>query len=486
LQQKIDQMKIFLLLVLCALLLVSFSFSQNVGIGTTSPSEKLHVIGNIKGDTIKPNSIKLSPNAGNGKILTSDANGNASWQERSTSISSAGYGAWGDCTMNNISEYYPVGDTSAAFNDLFAHSVVMSGNYAIVGAPFDDVGSNVNQGSANIYEFDGTNWVLDQKLTDTAGAPGDQFGKSLSISGNFLIIGSNTDDVGGNVDQGSVCIYLFNGTEWEFMQKITDPAGVAGDNFGYSVSVSGNYLIVGVPYDEPGTTALNYGSACFYQFDGINWTFTQKVVHSTPSGGANFGLSVSIYGNNAIVGSPYNLGAPAVGYALFYQFNGSNWDFKIAFGIGNSSFYGTSVNIIDGYAVVGAPADFDPGYTRQTGTVYIYKLNGATWSFLQQVYDPGGEAGDNFGFSVYLSGNYLIIGTNKDKIGQNVDQGSAVIYQQAGPGWKKLQVITDPGGSAHDNFGCSTSIDGSNGRFIIGEQNYISGRGLAVFGKVNN
>ena len=73
--------------------------AQNVGIGNAAPLEKLHVTGNIKADTIKPNALKLTPNAGNGKILTSDANGNASWQALSSSESGGGtgLGSWGDC-----------------------------------------------------------------------------------------------------------------------------------------------------------------------------------------------------------------------------------------------------------------------------------------------------------------------------------------------------------------------------------------------------
>jgi Chaperone of endosialidase len=72
--------KIFIILVPCILLFIPCTFSQNVGIGTTAPSEKLHVAGNIKTDTLKSNTIKLTPNAAVGKVLTSDATGNASWQ----------------------------------------------------------------------------------------------------------------------------------------------------------------------------------------------------------------------------------------------------------------------------------------------------------------------------------------------------------------------------------------------------------------------
>ena len=88
--------------------------AQNIGIGTVTPLEKLQVAGNIKTDTIKPNAIKLLPNAGNGKVLTSDALGNASWQQSSNSAAgNIGYGVWGDCATNgNISDYFPVTDTS--------------------------------------------------------------------------------------------------------------------------------------------------------------------------------------------------------------------------------------------------------------------------------------------------------------------------------------------------------------------------------------
>ena len=198
-------MKRFHIIFSAACLFASNSFSQNVGIGTISPTEKLHVTGNIKVDTIKPNAIKLLPNAGNGKILTSDATGNASWQ-KGIIDSGVGFGPWGDCSVNNISEYNPVVDPTGTADDYFGGSTSISGNFAIVGAYNDDVGVNINQGSASIFQFNGTNWVLMQKLTDATGATGDFFGSSVSISGNYAIVGSYADDVGANIDQGSASI----------------------------------------------------------------------------------------------------------------------------------------------------------------------------------------------------------------------------------------------------------------------------------------
>src|SRR4051812_11901248 len=100
------------------LLITSYNgFSQGVGIGTTTPLERLHVAGNIKADTLKPNAIKLIANAGAGKLLTSDAAGNASWQEKSSNVI-VGFGSWGDCSMNSIAEYNPVSDTTPVAGDV--------------------------------------------------------------------------------------------------------------------------------------------------------------------------------------------------------------------------------------------------------------------------------------------------------------------------------------------------------------------------------
>lgn len=99
-----------------SLLISQISFAQNVGIGTNSPVEKLHVAGNIRTDTVKPNALKITTGAGSGKVLTSDGSGNASWQATSNNSAAGngnlGYGVWGDCQTNSIiTQYQPVEET---------------------------------------------------------------------------------------------------------------------------------------------------------------------------------------------------------------------------------------------------------------------------------------------------------------------------------------------------------------------------------------
>ncbi|MBS1754376.1 MAG: hypothetical protein KF741_06170 [Ferruginibacter sp.] len=471
------------------LLVASMSRSQNVGIGTNNPSEKLHVVGNVKADTLKPSAFKLTSGAGEGKVLTSDANGNASWALNSNSGSNIGYGVWGDCATNgNISEYQPVVDNSGSLGDFGGYSVCISSNFAIVGAPGDDVNTNPDQGSVSIYRHDENGWIKMQKITDAAGTSSDYFGSSVSISGNYAIVGAPSDDVGVNLDQGSASIYQYNGINWLLMQKITDADGAADDNFGISVSISGNYAIVGSHLDKVGTNA-NQGSASIYQYNGSSWVLMQKITDATGAANDNFGKSVSISGNYAIVGaSNDDVGTNTnQGSASIYRYNGSSWVLmqKItdATGAANDNF-GTSVSIDNNYAIVGASSD-DVGVNSNQGSASIYHYTASSWVLMQKITDVDGAANDNFGTSVSISGNYAIVGVTFDQMGANLNQGSARIYYRNGPLWRKLQNVVDPAGASGDVFGCSVSLDATTRRFLVGAYGVNNNMGIAVFGKIN-
>jgi FG-GAP repeat len=459
----------------------------NVGIGTSTPAEKLQVAGNIKADTVKPNAIKFTPNAGTGKILTSDAAGNANWQALSAG-GGVGFGSWGDCSTNSISEYNPVADASGAAGDKFGTSSSISGNYAIVGAYADDGAAGGDQGSASIYQWNGSNWVLMQKLTDATGAANDYFGYSVSISGNYAIVGAPLDDGAVGTDQGSASIFQWNGSNWVLMQKITDATGAIGDFFGVRVSISGNYAIVGAHADG-GAAGAEQGSASIYQWNGSNWVLMQKLTDATGAAFDYFGVSVSISGNYAIVGAYADDGAAGAdqGSASIYQWNGSNWVLmqKLTDATGAAfDYFGVSVSISGNYAIVGAYQD-DGAAGADQGSASIYQWNGSNWVLMQKLTDAGGAANDNFGSSVSISGNYAIVGAYADDGAAGLDQGSASIYLRVGLGWQRLQYITDPGGNAGDLFGNATAIDGATQRFLIGAPYYANASGKVVFGKVN-
>jgi FG-GAP repeat len=456
-----------------------YTQAQNVGIGNTNPTEKLEVTGNVKADTVKPAALKLANNAGSGKVLTSDAAGNATWQP----TGNTGFGVWGDCATNgNISEYNPVAPDDGATGDWFGFTVAIDGNNAIVGAKQDDAGANTNQGSVCFYRYDGSNWVLLQKVVDAAGVGGEIFGHSVSIDGNWAVVGAP------GANGGSASIYQFNGSSWVFMQKITDPGTVTGDHFGSGVSISGNYIIVGAENDQVGTN-VDQGSACIFKYNitGNNWLFMQKITDATGSATAEFGGTVSIDGVYAIVGARWeNVGANNdQGTASIFRYNGSSWVLmnKLIDATGAAADqFGISVSISGNYAVIGASAD-DVLFSGQ-GSASVYFYNGSNWVFMQKLSDANGSASDAFGASVSISGNYIIAGVTQDDIGANTNQGSASIYVRVGNYWQKLQLFADPAGVANDDFGRSVAIDATTKRFVVGAYFAVPG-GKVVFGKLN-
>jgi FG-GAP repeat len=472
------------------ILFVAIVQAQNVGIGVPTPIEKLHVAGNIKSDTVKTNVVKITPNAGTGKILTSDAAGNANWQTNNAAAAgNVGFGVWGDCATNgNISEYYPVADATGAAGDEFGFSVSISGNFAIVGALTDDVGANTGQGSVSIYQYTGGNWIFMQKLTDAAGAADDRFGCSVSISGNYAIVGAFADDIGANVDQGSASIYQLSAGTWVLKNKITDPLGATGDRFGESVSISGNYAIVGAFADDIGAN-VDQGSASVFQLSAGSWIFMQKLTDAAGAAGDGFGASISISGNHAIVGVPLDDGflGTSYGSVAIYRFGGVTWVFEQkltdASGAPGDGF-GFSVSISGNYVIVGAWEN-DIGANANQGSARIYQYTGSSWVSMQTLTDAAGTADNLFGYSVSISGNYAIVGATHADVGSNPNWGSAIIYQRVGLGWQKLQYVTDPGGQSGNSFGSSTAIDDTNQRFLIGASDYAGGSGKVVFGKVN-
>jgi hypothetical protein len=131
--------------------------SGNVGVGIPNPAEKLDVEGNIQ----LTGELKVNGIGGTmGQVLTSNGNGTMAWANQSTSTPVAsGYGNWGDCSTNqNISDYNPVADPDGKTDDGFGEASAIDGLYAVVASRSDDVGANVNQGSVSVYQFDGIRW----------------------------------------------------------------------------------------------------------------------------------------------------------------------------------------------------------------------------------------------------------------------------------------------------------------------------------------
>ena len=319
-------------------------------------------------------------------------------------------------------------------------------------------------------------------LTDSAGAANDNFGTSVAVSGdgNRVIIGSPNDDNGANADQGSVIIFVRNGTTWTQEAKLVEPTtpgfGAATYQFGFAVALSydGSTAIIGAPYDE--NKGLDAGAFTIYTRSGSTWTYQTKITEPSPGrweANGYFGWSVALSndGNTALVGCPgiSVSGMGDRGEAAVYTRTGSSWNYQATLaqstGAAND-FCGYSVALSsDGNtAIIGTPYD-DVGAFSNQGSATIFTRSGTTWTQQQTITQASGKGSDYFGWSVDLSGdgNTAIIGVPYgDSFSQN-GTGEIVFFTRSSGVWSEQQTLFGDTNAGLLGYSVSLSADGNIG-----------------------
>lgn len=346
--------------------------------------------------------------------------------------------------------------SDAARDDWFGKSISISGDYAIVGANGnDDAGSN--SGSAYIFVRSGETWNEQAKLTASDAAWEDRFGSSVSISGDYAIVGAyGHDHSWREEDVGSAYIFVRNGENWIQQAKLTASDAAGRAHFGISVSISGETAIVGADWNE---------SAYIFVRNGETWTQQAKL---TPSdGGGLFGRSVSISGETALVAADRNshAGEKEAGAAYIFVRSGEDWiqQAKLtASGAAADDCFGVSVSLSGNYAIVGACGTYwDIG--SESSAAYIFENPEGGWSDMTETAKlTASDAGkhDLFGFSVSISGETALVGARRNDHAGGTLAGAAYLFLQSGSSWSQKIKIAASDAAAYDLFGHSVSISG--------------------------
>jgi PKD repeat protein len=339
--------------------------------------------------------------------------------------------------------------------DDFGFSVSVSGNYAIIGAEYDEAKGS-GAGSAYIFERQGSTWVQSAKLLAADGAEYDAFGYSVGISGDTAIVGAPTDDDGG--DQSGAA-YIFRKTTggWVQQAKLLPSDKAASDRFGWSVAISGNYAIIGAYGNDD--VASNCGSAYIFKFDGTSWVQQAKLVPPDLIAGSNFGRSVSISGDRALVGAHGNgeLG-PYSGAAYVFLISGETWIQQaklLADDGGANDGFGIVVNIDSDQVIVGARGG--DVARNNLGRAYVFKLANGTWTQEAKLTSTDGFLNDGFGGAVAIFGNYALVGSywDDDKGSQS---GSAYLFKRDGSNWIQMSKVVPNDGFDYQLFGYSLAL----------------------------
>jgi hypothetical protein len=305
---------------------------------------------------------------------------------------------------------------------MFGKSVAWMENTVVIGAPYDNTGSGV------VYLFDSTTGdPLPPAIFNPTPADNDEFGASVALVGNDILVGAPGDDAGA---QNAGVVHSFDGSSHNFLRSFQKPAPVADDRFGTSVAAMGDNVLVGVPYHDINVPDTSHGAngenaGAVYLFDGTTGNQLQiflsplKLWNDLSNG---FGNCIAVLGNNVLVGAPYNR-TYGLQNGAAYMFDGSTGNLLHTFWRPTKpypdDYFGRSIAAVGNNVLIGARST---GAHNSYGEAFLF--SGSTGAYLMTINNPTPQEGDLFGSCFAVMGSNIIIGAPGDQSSGNA--GGAV------------------------------------------------------------
>ncbi|HYL37027.1 MAG TPA: hypothetical protein VEV17_14020 [Bryobacteraceae bacterium] len=338
--------------------------------------------------------------------------------------------------------------------DGFGTSIAVSGDTVMVGAPT----KSLVQGAVYVFVRSGATWIQQSKLTPSDAANGDGFGASLATDGSTLLVGAS-----GKNGQGVVYVFVQSGGAWTQQAELVAADPAKGDAFGNSVSLSANTAIVGAV----GRLAAQ-GVAYVFVRSGTTWTQQAKLTASDAATNDNFGSSVSISGDTALVGA--RAAASFHGAAYVFVRSGSTWtqQAKLVPDRAGPDNFGYSVSIDADTALVGAYLE-----AGAQGAAYVFVRSGVAWTQQTKLAPSDAAGGDIFGTAVWLTGDTAVLGATL----KNSSRGVTYAFVRSGSTWTQQLELSAPDAENGDRFG--SAVGWSAGTLVATAGTKASGLGEA-------
>lgn len=433
-------------------------------------------------------------------------------------------------TIDPVAQQAYVKASNPGGGDQFGGIVAMSGDTLVVGAPGEGssaTGVNgtqsnnaaVGAGAAYVFVRNGTAWSQQAYLKASNTAAGDNFGYSVAIDGDTIVVGAPYEDssatgVGGTqADDGrqaSGAAYVFfrSGGGWSQQAYLKASNTGADDRFGWVVAVSGGTAVVTAPFEDSGGSGINSGggddasdrSGAAYVFvrNGSAWSQQAFLKASNPDAVDFFGAGAAIDGDTVVVGSDgedsasrrvggdaANDGAEAAGAAYVFRRSGASWSQEAYLKASNADagdIFGRTVAVSGDTIAVGAYGEDGrsagvnrsarSNALRDAGAAYVFVREGAQWRQQAYVKASNPTAGDGFGYSVALDRHRLVVGapgedgaaTTVDGDGRSnaaADSGAAYVFVRTGATWRQRAYLKASNGEARDQVGLAVAVSGA-------------------------
>ncbi len=346
---------------------------------------------------------------------------------------------------------------------------------------------------ADIHDISEANgigtWGEVKKLTASDAEAYDNFGSSVAVAGDVIVVGAIGASI-GTTDSGVAYVFERNAggnNVWGQVKKLVASDAESYDEFGYSVAVHGDVAVVGAY----GKDFIGYDSGAAYVFEqnagSTNvWREIKKLTAGDAEGGDYFGFSVAVANDVAIAGAPYeNAGGSGAGAAYLFErnFGGNNAWGEVkkltASDAKTNDEFGFSADVDGEVAIVGA-------YYKEThdiygGAAYIFERNmGGTnvWGEVKKLTANDMEDGDDFGYSTAVDGDVAVVGARAENAGGS-DAGAAYIFERNAGGsnsWAQVKKLTASDAEQYDEFGYSVAVAGDV--IVIGAYSKYYSRGV--------
>jgi hypothetical protein len=239
--------------------------------------------------------------------------------------------------------------------------------------------------------------------------------------------------------------------------------GAANDDCGTAVAISGDTALVGAPGQSSGR-----GAVYVFTRSGGSWVQRAELTASDAAAWDQFGSSVALSGDTAVVGAPEHAGT-FQGAAYVFTGSGSDWSQQAeltASDAADHDFFGDSVGVSGDTAIVGATGHVVDDDHR--GAVYVFTRSGASWTQETELTPSGEATGVGFGNCAALSGDTAIVGASNFTVGGNDMQGAAYVFAGSGSDWSQQAELIAGDGAAEAMFGGAVSVDGDTA--LVGAQ----------------
>ena len=348
------------------------------------------------------------------------------------------------------------GDT----NEFFGFSVAIAGDIAVVGAQGDDENGD-ESGAAYVFTRSDAGWSQEAKLTANDAEAGDQFGGSIALFGETILVGARRDDDNGD-ESGAAYLFTRYESDWIQQAKLTAADGEAGAEFGRSVALSDDTAIIGAARDDE--KGEDSGSVYVFTRSGTNWSQLAKLTAADGAKGDVFGISVALDGDTALIGADLDDDkGENSGSVYVYTRSKGTWSQQAkltAADAGNVDIFGVRVAISGDTALIAARRDDDDVNGVDSGSAYVFIRSGTSWTQQAKLTANDAEAGDLFGFNVALYGDTGIVTAAMDD-DKGPNSGAAYVFTRSGSDWSQQTKLTAADGAADDVFGWSVSLSGN-------------------------